>query len=135
MTKGKKRCARCGSVNGPKYQKRKYCGRCLRLVKREQSDRSHRKAVSIRYNIDLDEYDRIYVRQGGVCYICRRATGKTKRLSVDHDHSCCATTPTCGKCVRGLLCGPCNRMLGHARDNPEFFERAAEYLRNPPAKG
>lgn len=63
--------------------------------------------------------------QGGACAICRRATGKTRRLAVDHDHQS-------GQ-VRGLLCKPCNRLLGHARDDVEFFERAGDYLSEPPA--
>jgi hypothetical protein len=36
--------------------------------------------------------------------------------------------------VRGLLCTPCNKMLGHARDNTRMFARAIEYLVNPPAQ-
>lgn len=128
-------CARCGGKKGPKYENRKYCGKCLPAVRREQRQRAHRTAVGVRYNLKPGQYDQILIKQGGVCPICLRANGRTKALSVDHDHTCCKTPPTCGKCTRGLLCGPCNRMLGHGRDDPEFFERAAEYLRNPPAKG
>jgi hypothetical protein len=32
--------------------------------------------------------------------------------------------------VRGLLCTSCNRMIGHAGDNPESLEAAAAYLRS-----
>jgi hypothetical protein len=36
--------------------------------------------------------------------------------------------------VRGLLCTICNaKILGHARDDVDFFYRAIEYLTNPPA--
>jgi hypothetical protein len=35
--------------------------------------------------------------------------------------------------VRGLLCGPCNGMLAHARDDPEMFRRAMRYLSQWPA--
>ncbi len=128
-------CARCKGKKGPKYEGRKYCGRCLPQVKQEQKNRAHRTSVAKRYNMDDGAYDRILEAQGGVCPICLRANGRTKRLSVDHDHSCCAETPTCGRCTRGLLCSLCNNMLGHARDEPEFFYRAAAYLMSPPAKG
>jgi hypothetical protein len=77
------------------------------------------------YGLAPGDYDRLYGSQNGTCALCLRATGKSKRLAVDHDHKTGA--------VRGLLCGPCNKLIGHARDEPEFFDRAAEYLRNPPA--
>lgn len=77
------------------------------------------------YGLGPGDYNRLYEIQGGVCAICGRATGATKLLAVDHDHSTGA--------VRGLLCSVDNRLIGHARDSVEFFERAAEYLRNPPA--
>ncbi|AEK07424.1 EndoVII [Mycobacterium phage Rockstar] len=78
------------------------------------------------YNITADEYWAIYEFQGGKCYGCRRANGKRKRLSVDHDHET--------GIVRGLLCTACNRnVLGHLRDDPEAFQRFIDYLDNPPA--
>jgi hypothetical protein len=83
-------------------------------------------SVARRYGIELGDYDRLYRGQSGVCAICRRATGRTRRLSVDHDHKT-------GE-VRGLLCRPCNDVLGLARDDPAFFLRAIEYLANPPAR-
>jgi hypothetical protein len=85
------------------------------------------------YRLTAEEYAALYEAQGGRCAICQRARGTTRRLAVDHDHKCCAGPVTCGKCVRGLLCKSCNRMLGHFRDDPEAFERAAQYLRRPPA--
>lgn len=80
-----------------------------------------------------EQYWQLYEYQGGHCYLCQRATGKRKRLAVDHDHACCPTTPTCGRCTRGLCCGTCNKMFGHLRDDPAAFLRGAEYLTNPPA--
>lgn len=50
------------------------------------------------------------------CVIC----GAEEKLVVDHDH-------TTGK-VRGLLCGHCNRGLGHFRDSPVLLEFAAQYI-------
>lgn len=75
-----------------------------------------------KYGITIDQYEELAARQEGRCAICRRlpeegAMRKPGRLgpvlSVDHDHACCPDTAhSCGKCVRGLLCGKCNRMLG-----------------------
>jgi hypothetical protein len=77
------------------------------------------------YGLDDGDYSRIYHFQNGRCFLCQRATGAARRLSVDHDHKT-------GR-VRGLLCRPCNDILGHARDDVEFFRRAVSYLQLPPA--
>ena len=78
------------------------------------------------YGIAPSEYWAIYEAQGGVCAICQRANGKVRRLAVDHDHKT--------GMIRGALCRTCNKqILGHSRDEIEFFERAAQYLRYPPA--
>jgi len=52
-----------------------------------------------------------------------------KRLVVDHDHECCPDEKSCGKCVRGLLCNWCNRMIGMARDDPQRLRSAIAYLK------
>ncbi len=62
-----------------------------------------RRALELRrnYGITIAQYDRMFLRQGGLCAVCGRPP-KTKRLSVDHDHG-----PT--KRVRGLACHTCNQ--------------------------
>jgi Recombination endonuclease VII len=85
---------------------------------------AHERRVQTIYGIEEGDYWQLYAFQGGVCAICVRAKGKTKRLAVDHDHKT-------GE-VRGLLCGPCNQLLGHGRDDPEFFARIIHYLNYPP---
>jgi hypothetical protein len=94
----------------------------------------HAAYVARTYSLDDGEYNTLYEGQGGVCAICGRATGRTRKLSVDHDHKCCSGGVSCGYCVRGLLCRPCNDMLGHARDDWRFFARAIRYLLRPPAE-
>lgn len=86
-----------------------------------------------RYGITPQEYGKLYEHQGRRCAVCRRATGATKALAVDHDHACCPGPTSCGKCVRGLLCGPCNSMMAHARDDAELYRRAIRYLNEWPA--
>lgn len=104
----------------------KRCVTHIRAKKTASKKSAHGARVERTYGITSEEYWAIYELQGGVCAICRRATGKTKRLSVDHDHKT-------GE-VRSLCCSPCNQMLGHARDNPEMFYRAMLYLIDPPGR-
>ena len=110
------------------------CATHHRARKRAAKIAAHGRRLQIVYSITAAEYARILAVQGGVCAICRRATGSYKKLSVDHDHACCDSDRSCGKCVRGLLCQPCNRMLGHLRDDPTAFRRAAHYLEHWPSR-
>ena len=74
-----------------------------------------------RWHITPEQYLARLEAQGGVCALCGKAevsrsrSGRVRRLSVDHDHSCCpATYPAsgCGECWRGLLCDSCNQLIG-----------------------
>jgi hypothetical protein len=124
-------CALCGKPKSVKRADLRYCYQCSRTTHRDQSDRVHRARIARMYGLLPGDYEALYASQGGVCAICRRATGRTKRLSVDHDH---AIGLHSRRAVRGLLCAHDNTMLGSARDDPAYFDRAAEYLRNPPAR-
>lgn len=80
------------------------------------------------------EYYLLLASQHGVCAICGRKerklhalTNGPMRLSVDHDHSCCPNSKSCGKCTRGLLCTDCNRALGMFSDSPAILRNAAVY--------
>lgn len=93
-------------------------------------EREHKqKAAVVRdekvYGLKPGGFEALMEVQEGKCAICRTATGATRRLSVDHNHKT-------GN-VRGALCRPCNTLLGRARDQIEFFLRAVDYLRSPPA--
>ncbi|AVP41905.1 endonuclease VII [Mycobacterium phage Jsquared] len=126
----RKPCKDCVAQGLPLTRDAKYPGpRCAthhREFRMARSSTSWETRILATYGITGDEYWAIYEFQGGRCYICQRANGKKKRLSVDHDHKT--------GIVRGLLCTMCNKYtLGWARDCIEFFKRAIEYLMNPPA--
>lgn len=73
------------------------------------------------YGITIEERDRILAEQGGACAICLSSDPRsTKGWHVDHDHKT-------GK-VRGVLCNPCNVLLGNAREEIQVLEQAAKYL-------
>ena len=82
--------------------------------------RSHLKTV---YGMTVEDYDALLSLQGGSCAVCDTAPPEGKRLHVDHDHACCPGERSCGQCVRGLLCGPCNRLLGWVERRRETIDR------------
>jgi hypothetical protein len=76
------------------------------------------------YRLTPEEYDKILAVQGGKCASCEKSPSHI-RLAVDHDHKT-------GR-IRGLLCWPCNHVLGLLRDNPELALKLGKYLLNPTA--
>lgn len=76
------------------------------------------------YGLRPGDFEKLMAFQGGKCFICHRAYGKTRRLCVDHDHAT-------GK-VRGLLCKSCNTIMGRLRDDPATWSRGHDYLITPP---
>ena len=81
---------------------------------------SDRKQNYKKYNITIEDYDKMFDEQGGVCYICHEPS-LNQRLSVDHNHET-------GK-VRSLLCSRCNIWLGILENNGELFEQFKIYLK------
>lgn len=78
-----------------------------------------------KFGITIEEYDAMLAAQAGRCAICRRpAQMLSKRLAVDHDHD--------GGQIRGLLCGPCNVVLGYL-ENPEWMANVDAYLKRATA--
>lgn len=124
-----KPCDRCGRKKSPSRRLDRYCTTCHRQISAAAARRAHDLYLRRTYGITAAEYDQIVQHQGGKCFICQRATGKTRRLSVDHDHR----KGSGRQSVRGILCRPCNSLLGHFRDDPEIFARAINYLTSPPA--
>ena len=63
-----------------------------------------------------------------MCAICAEPESKGKSLSIDHDHSCCSGSFSCGKCIRGLVCSNCNHGLGFLNDSIDRMHSAIRYL-------
>jgi len=49
-------------------------------------------------------------------------------ITVDHDHTCCPKSDSCGRCIRGIICRNCNNALGYIHDNPATALAIANYL-------
>jgi hypothetical protein len=71
-----------------------------------------RKSTLGHYKVTPEAYNKQLAEQEGHCALCSATHGK-KRLHQDHDHKCCNTKRTCGKCNRGIICQVCNTRLGY----------------------
>jgi N12 class adenine-specific DNA methylase len=121
----KHECSQCKKPNA--VGAARLCPTCKRKNIKASREKAHAREIERKYGVTQEQYDAVKEYQGGVCAICRVATGASKNLAVDHDH-------VTGE-FRGLLCGTCNhRLLGAAHDGPEILLRALEYLANPPAR-
>lgn len=111
--------------------------RSKRFKLRYKEDREFKKrhlanGLFAKYGITLQEYEKLFDKQHGVCALCGKPSHfKNRKLAVDHDHSCCKG---CVKCIRGLLCDNCNyKHLPWLERNPllqsNFVRR---YLQNRP---
>ena len=78
----------------------------------------------VRHGLTEEQYRDILAKQDYRCALCPR----DEALQIDHDHACCPGPHSCGECVRGALCGRCNRMLGCAEDSVERLANAIAYL-------
>lgn len=99
-----------------------YCKPCHRDRQRNwyKANRAKVKLNRLQqyYGLSEEEYETL-VAQFPICPICAQDFGSRGPV-VDHDHTTGA--------VRGLLCHPCNLLLGHAKDDPTTLIAAADYL-------
>ena len=115
-------CKSCESAYGKERFKRKFA---------EDPEKYWAKHLQANHKITPEEYYKRLEEQGGLCAVCFQPPpqqGHLTRLAVDHDHSCCPTNTSCGKCIRGLVCHNCNVSMGLLKDNPMIFRSAALYL-------
>lgn len=102
------RLARCRSCYTKRYQK-------------ENAANSTTRKLKNRYNITLEEYNKLLEFQQNGCAICRKLCASGKKLSVDHDHET--------NIIRGLLCYNCNSALGFLYEDENIIWNMLEYLK------
>lgn len=90
---------------------------------------SAKRRVS-KFGVPNEWFDQTFTAQGQACAICRSPEPRGRGWAIDHDHNCCPDKATsCGACVRGILCSPCNLALGLMGDSADVLSAAAEYVR------
>ena len=129
----RKHCDVCGlplpeqAGRGNRYKRHVEC----RLAHRRQTQRDAYRADptsfkwktrALSMGLTVEELRVLYERAGHACQVCgireEELTDKYATLSIDHDHRCCPGKRdgrkhrrACGKCIRGLLCPRCNKLL------------------------
>jgi hypothetical protein len=82
-------------------------------------------AILSTYGVSVDQYEKMASKQGNRCGACGDEYHEAQlrgrgRWCIDHCHAT-------GK-VRGLLCDPCNKIIGMALENPERLRGQADYI-------
>jgi hypothetical protein len=99
-----------------------YCDECR--------DIRQYNALLKRMGLTREKYEKMLSDQNNLCFICKRPEKGDRRLSIDHDHSCCPSGRSCGGCVRGLICLKCNTALGACNDDPQILLSMISYLQS-----
>lgn len=84
------------------------------------------KRIEEAYGLKKEDWENLLLAQELKCPICTKEfdffnSDIKHRPAVDHNHDTGV--------VRGILCGGCNFLLGHARDDVSIIEKAISYLR------
>ena len=77
-----------------------------------------------RHGITKEFYESLLFKNDKKGWICNENEG----IHIDHDHSCCNGTWSCGKCIRGILCSNCNTAIGLMNDDIKKLKNAIKYL-------
>lgn len=83
-----------------------------------------RKKIELKryYGLSIEDWDKMFAEQQGCCAICGKHQSELKRaLEVDHNHQT--------GCVRKLLCGRCNRLVGSMENALELVDVVLDYLK------
>jgi len=88
---------------------------------KNNSEKMYALQLKWKYDLTIENYNRMFEEQNGVCAICGETERVHTKLSVDHDH-------VTGK-VRELVCSRCNSAMGFLDDNSVKALKLANYLK------
>ena len=124
--------ASCFSRQGDGLQS--YCKDCQADSKRAWLQNNPEKHAAnklyAKYRLRPEDLAVMLLDQGNACALCEIAFSDTVKYEIDHDHGCCDKPGSCGECVRGLLCGKCNKLMigiDKVRSDAVLFERVRRY--------
>jgi len=114
---------------------------------RERETEDQRAVRVLKYTLynhrmTMEQYTDLRLAQADRCGACREPLrfGEPRAVTVDHDPRCCqyeklgagrtkGVPISCGKCVRALLCSPCNRAVGFFERYPQRIHMWIDYVR------
>ena len=87
-----------------------------------------RKGYNVKYfrkynhGVDDSQFQKMMVAQNNACVLCGDSFEgmNSKNIHIDHKHSTGV--------VRAIVCGHCNKMIGHSRENKETLANTIIYL-------
>lgn len=115
-------CRRCAVARTKAwYQKNRARPRRL-LPAAELKENARWAWIKRKYGLTREQWLWMFSMQGGACACCRSPDPGSKRgWHTDHNHRT--------QKVRGILCHPCNMMIGAARESLRVLDCGKEYLR------
>lgn len=78
------------------------------------------RSIKTLYGLTQEEYEFMWLTQGGSCAICGKEDSSGKKLAVDHNHKTGA--------IRGLVCSKCNFFVAHLENNLHLYDTTIKYL-------
>jgi hypothetical protein len=113
-----------------------------------EKETSEQRAVRVlrftlyNHSMTMEQYTALRLAQADRCGACKEPLRfeESRAVTVDHDPRCCqyqklgagrtkGVPISCGKCVRALLCGPCNRAVGFLERYPQRIHMWIDYVR------
>ena len=137
-----KTCQKCGETKelelfakGSKYAdgRRGTCKKChsnyMTQYYKDNPEKMHFSRTAPKQNWRRHRITEEYFNQlinlfDGKCHSCKI----NEATNIDHNHNCCQSSRSCGKCVRGVLCHHCNSALGLLKDDKNKILNLLQYV-------
>lgn len=112
-----------GRLHGRAYSRRPDViqrRRAQRINNARAKSVARRWYLKTKYGLSAEAYADLLRGQNDHCAVCRQPNSGKRDWHVDHDH-------VNGR-VRGILCNPCNLMLGFSKEDPDVLRAGASYI-------